>query len=228
MPSPAPALAFPPACLTPLHDPDIRALQALTAGWSPPDPARGTTASTMGPAAYHRLRVRRTAVVAAYAFAIMAIPVALIVTLLVLTDDPALHSSRGRTVFFSFVAGGVVLSLAATAIGWHATGGKRRIAAGTEPATQLTFAATTEGLTITFGTGHRLAGPWSRWRLSQVRSEVIRLRHSRSFIFESAHLVFFPDDGSQSASALLDPITLDKGHAFAATVVAMIARSVHA
>ena len=226
MPSPAPVLNFPPACLTPLYDQDIRALQSLTAGWSPPNPARGTTASTLGPAAYRRLRLRRAALCAGLVLAMMVLMPTLIVVLAAVTDDPAWHNGRVLTVLYYFSAGGIVLSVIAAALGWHFTGGQRRITAGAEPATHLVLAATTTGLAITFGTGHRLAGAWSRWRLSHVRSEIIYMKHRRVYILESATLVFYPEDGSQAASALLDPITLDKGHDFAATVVAMITSNV--
>lgn len=225
MQRPAPALNFPAACLTPLLDHDLRALQALTARWSPPDPARGTTTRTLGPAGYRRLRMRRTATVIGYVLVAMILIPSLVTLLAALTDDPAWHRGRMLTVLYGFFAGGIILSLIAGAFAWRVLGGRRRITAGAEPSTQLTFTATTAGLTITRGTGQRLGGAWSRWRLSNVRAEVVHLKYGRTYLFNSATLVLYPEDGSPTASAILEPITLENGPTASATIIAMICQS---
>lgn len=159
MPTPTTTLNFPLACLTPLHPQDLRALEALTAGWSMPDPAHGITATTMGPAAYHRLRLRRAALAAGLLLIMIAVVPGFMTAIAAFTDDPSWHNGRALTVLYWFLAGGVVLSVPAAAIGWHATGGKRRITAGAEPENRLTFTATTDGLTVTNAAGWRRTGP---------------------------------------------------------------------
>lgn len=226
MPTPTPTLNFPHACLTPLHPQDLRALEALTAGWSMPDPAHGITATTLGPAAYRRLRLRRAALCAGYALAVIVIPCTLIVTLLILTDDPAWHSGRGLTVVAWFLAGGLVLIPAAAAIGWHATGGKHRVTAGAEPENRLIFTATPDGLTVTNAAGWRRTGPWRRWRFSHVRSEVIHMRRGRMYLFEAATLVHYADDGTPDGRVTLDPITLANGRETRAPIIALICLAV--
>jgi len=214
------ALDFNAVSLTPLSHDQFRGLVSLTSGWSHPLGARGASSSTIGPAAYRRRR-RRIAAIAAGVLAGVVLLVPAIAVAFFSGDSAALAGSgEGRLVFAIFAA---VLGTIGAAISWFQTGGKRRTNAGAEPATQLEFTATTSGLVVSDAAGSRLEGPWPRWRIANVRSQVAYLKSGKLDLLDSVDLVILADNGSSAGSVTLDPATLTKGRSFSASVVCMIA-----
>lgn len=218
------ALDFNAVSLTRLTDDHIRALAYLTSGWARPPEARGATSSTVGPEAYRRRRRRIAAVAAGVMAAIVLLVPGVIAAVALYHGDAETLSGFGEALPYLLIAA-VVLSTIGAAISWFQTGGKRRTNAGAEPATRLAFAATTSGLVVTDAAGGRLEAPWQRWRIGNVRSHIAALQHGKLYILDSVDLVIVGDDESSAGSVTLDPETLLKGRAFAATVLGMIATS---
>jgi hypothetical protein len=216
------ALDFNTVSLTPLTHDQFRALVSLTSGWSPPHGARGASSSTIGPQAYRRRR-RRIAAIAAgvLAAAVLLVP-ALFTAVAFFSGDSAALAESGEGLLFSrsFAA---VLGTIGAVISWFQTGGKRRTNAGAEPATQLTFTATTSGLVVSDAAGGRIESPWPRQRIANVRSQVAYLKSGRLDVLDSVDLVILADNGSSAGSVTLDPETLTKGRSFSASVLGMIA-----
>jgi hypothetical protein len=180
----------------------------------------------MGPEAYRRWRRRIAAISAGVlAGAVLLVP-AVVVAIALYSGDSATLAGSGEGLLY-FLTGTVVLGIIGAVISWFQTGGKRRTNAGAEPETQLKFAATTSGLAVTDGAGHRIEGPWPRWRIANVRSQVAHLKSGQLHILDSVELVMLADNGSSAGSVTLDPATLTKGRDFSATVNSALQMKVH-
>ena len=208
--------------LTQLTANDVRTLLSLTFNWSPPDGIRGTSSSTRGPDAYRRWRRRMAAICAGLLAGAVLLPPTVIVAIALFNGDSARLEGSGEGMLY-FSIGAVVLGVISAVISWFQTGGKSRINAGAEPATQLKFVATTSGLIVTDGAGHRFEGPWPRWRIASVRSQMIYLKSGQLLILDSVELVMLTDNGSSAGSVTLDPATLTEGLDFTSIVLGMIA-----
>jgi hypothetical protein len=217
------ALDFNAVSLTPLTDDHIRALEYLTSGWSHPHRTRGASSSTMGPDAYRRRRGRIAAVAAGVMAAVVLLVPGVIAAVALYQGDSATLAGFGEALPYLVIAAAVLAAIGA-AISWFQTSGKRRTNAGAEPATQLTFAATTSGLVVTSAAGGRMEAPWRRWRIANVRSQIAALEQSKLYILDSVDLVIVGDDGPSTGSVTLDPETLTDGRDFAATILGMIAQ----
>lgn len=215
------ALNFSAVSLTQLTDDQVRALEYLTSGWSSPLAARGASSSTMGPEAYRRRRRRIAAIAAGVMAAIVLLVPGVVAAVALYQGDSAELAGLGEALPYLLIAATVMATIGA-AISWFQTGGKRRTNAGAEPATRLTFAATTTGLVVTNGAGGRIEAPWPRWRIANVRSQIAHQRYSKLYILDSVDLVILDDDGSSAGSVTLDPETLTRGRSFGATILSMI------
>lgn len=215
-------LNFSAVSLTQLTDVHVRALEYLTSGWSRPHAARGASTSTMGPEAYRRRRRRIAAIAAGVMAAIVLLVPSVVAAVALYQGDSAELAGLGEALPYLLIAAAVMAAIGA-AISWFQTSGKRRTNAGAEPATRLTFAATTSGLVVTDAAGGRMEAPWPRWRIANVRSQIAYTGHSKLYILDSVDLVILGENGASAGSVTLDPETLTRGRSFGATVLGMIA-----